>query len=128
MDRISLLQINVTCLPVQEVKGHTLDIVMVPFTGEAHGSGFNGHVIGTGVDTQKYDKNGRGVLSARYMLEGHDAAGQKCRIFIENEGTGEWHPRIVTDSELLADWETAVLSATVDPAEGGVTVRIYKER
>lgn len=122
-----ILEIEVTCLPPLSVRGHTLDVVMVPFTGKARGPYFSGRVVGTGVDTQKYQKDGTGFLSARYMLEGADAAGTPCRVFIENQGSGEWRPRLVTDSPLLASWEEEGARATVDPAPGGVLVRIYKE-
>ena len=68
-------------------------------------------------------------LSARYMLEGKDAQGNACRIFIENQGNGETglHPKIVTDSPLLKEWEECRLSSTVEGAPGGVTVRIFRE-
>ena len=128
MDSECILEIDVTCLPAYAVKGHTMDVVMIPFTGEAHGPYFTGRVLGTGCDTQKYGKDGRGRLSARYMLEGRDAAGAECRVFIENEGEGEWHPKLVTDSECLKAWEETPLRATVEPAENGVTVRIFRDR
>ena len=84
-------------------------------------------MTGTGVDTQTIE-NGGITLSARYMMEGKDAEGNPCRIFVENQGNGEsgFHPMIVTDSALLREWETAELSATVEGAPGGVTVRIYR--
>ena len=122
-----ILKIDVTCLPVFAVKGQNRDVVMVPFTAAASGPYFTGATIGPCVDTQKYEKDGKGFLSARYMLEGVDASGQKCRIFIENQGFGEWHPALVTDSALLGPWETAELRATVDPALEGVTVRVYRK-
>ena len=63
------------------------------------------------------------------MLEGQDAAGNACRIFIENQGGWEngFTPRIVTDSPLLKDWETADLGATVEGIPGGVLVRIFRK-
>ena len=123
-----LLEIDVTCMEAVSVKGHTRGIVMIPFTGEASGPFFTGKVIGEGVDTQKI-VDGKCTLSARYMLEGQDVTGSSCRIFIENEGNDEigFRPKIVTDSAHLSPWETASLTATVTPKEGGVMVRIYRE-
>lgn len=123
-----LLEIHVICHEAYSVKGGDREIVMIPFDGEAEGPAFTGKVIGTGVDTQTI-VNGKAALSARYMLEGRDAAGNACRIFIENQGSWEsgFRPLLVTDSPVLREWEKASLTATVEGAPGGVTVRIFRE-
>ena len=123
-----ILQIKVVCEEALTVKGHTRDIVMIPFSGTATGPDFTGKIIGPGVDTQKIVQNGTPALSARYMLEGTDKAGNACRIFIENEGNwgGEFHPLIVTDSPVLKDWETARLRDTVEGIPGGVMVSVFR--
>ena len=128
MENEILMEIRVRCLEALAVEGGIGKIVMIPFTAEAEGPYFTGKVIGPGVDTQKIGKDGKALLSARYMMEGTDAAGNACRVFVENQGTWEdgFIPRIVTDSPLLADWETARLSATVEGIEGGVLIRIRK--
>ena len=121
-----LMEIRVTCYEPVSVEGKNKKIVMIPFGGEASGEYFNGKVVGTGVDTQKIDPDGKVFLSARYMLEGTDTAGNACRIFVENQGgwdTG-FTPAIVTDSPLLADWETADLYATAEGIPEGVMIRI----
>ena len=127
-ERELLLTIDVMCQEPYEVQGQELKVVMIPFTGRAYGEYFNGEIIGTGVDTQKFRKGESGQLSARYMLKGKDSAGQDCRIFIENSLKDEegWHPVIVTDSPLLSEWEQLQLIASVDGKEGGVLVRIYR--
>ena len=120
-----LLEIHVTCREAVSVEGGSRKIVMVPFDGEAEGPLFTGRIIGTGVDTQTIE-NGRITLSARYMMEGKDAEGNPCRIFVENQGgwdTG-FTPAIVTDSPLLAGWETADLYATAEGIPEGVMIRI----
>ena len=124
-----LLEIQVNILDSLQVKGGARDIVMIPFTGTAGGPWFTGKIIGSGVDTQKISKDGKAVLSARYMLEGTDKSGQACRIFIENQGSFDtgFKPQIVTDSALLSVWETADLYATVEGAPGGVLVRVFRE-
>ena len=122
-----LMEIRVTCHEPVSVEGATRKIVMIPFTGEASGPYFNGSVTGTGVDTQKIEKDGSIMLSARYMLEGTDSAGNACRVFVENQGnwTIGFTPSIVTDSPLLAGWETARLYATADGIPEGVLIRIF---
>ena len=124
-----ILEIDVDCFDAVHIKGNTRDIVMIPFTGKATGPYFSGSVIGEGVDTQKIGKDGECVLSARYALEGRDAEGQTCRVFIENQGSDKagFHPMIVTDSKYLAKWETMALSSTITPKAGGVIVRIYAD-
>lgn len=124
-----LMKIRVRCEEPVSVTGANRKIVMIPFTGEAAGDLFNGQVIGTGVDTQKIDKDDRTFLSARYMLEGQDAEGNPCRVFVENQGNWEtgFRPTIVTDSPLLAGWETAELYATAEGIPKGVLISIYRK-
>ena len=122
-----LMEIRVTCLEPVSVDGVNRKIVMIPFTGEASGPYFKGSVIGTGTDTQKIEKDGSFMLSARSMLEGTDSDGKACRVFIENQGnwTAGLTPTVVTDSPLLAWWETARLYATADGIPEGVLIRIF---
>ena len=123
------MEIHVDCGEAVSVRGQETAVVMIPFTGTTEGPYFSGRTVGAGVDTQRIGQDGTARLSARYMLEGQDAAGNACRIFIENQGSGKegFTPRIVTDSPLLKDWETADLSATVEGAPGGVLVRIFRK-
>ena len=126
-----LMEITVACEEPVSVAGANRTVVMIPFTAEASGPYFTGRVTGPGVDTQKIEKGGIPRLSARYMLEGTDAAGNACRIFVENQGDFEngFIPSVVTDSPLLAGWETADLYATAEGIPGGVIIRIcQKER
>ena len=64
------------------------------------------------------------------MLSGRDMTGDECKIFVENESRadGKIHPVIVTDSEALAFLETAELYSEIEPADGGVTVKIFTEK
>ena len=59
------------------------------------------------------------------MIEGVDFEGKKCKVFVENNVSGEsWKPSIVTDSEVLKDWESSNLRSTVEGVDGGVIVKI----
>jgi hypothetical protein len=110
------------------VKGKDVDICMLPFTGTADGPYFNGVVLGEGVDTQTISHDGKVKFSARYMLEGTDYKGSKCRVFIENNGESldKLTPVMVTDSEALQELAANGLSAVVTPNEVGVEVKVYK--
>ncbi len=124
-----VLSVDVQCHEGISVKGQETEIVMNPITGRAFCEHFNGEIIGTGVDTQKFDlKSEEGILSARYMLQGTDKGGNACRIFIENSQHDEdgWHPMIVTDSRYLSEWEHLNMTAAVEGTENGVLVRIYR--
>lgn len=126
-----LLTIEAVFREALTVSGSEEKIVMITFSGTAHSEHFSGEITGTGTDTQKYDlKSGECSFSARYMLQGTDKNGQKCRIFIENQqqNNSGWLPKIVTDSQYLRSWETLPLTASVDADDKGVTVRIYTEQ
>ena len=123
-----IMEIRVQLQEALQVQGKKRKIVMIPFTGEAKGPNFTGRVVSPGVDTQTISWNGALRLSARYMLEGTDGAGNPCRVFIENEGSWDagFRPRIVTDSPLLQALEDAPLTATVEGIPGGVLVSIFQ--
>ena len=124
-----ILIISIKCEEPDIVNGNTQDIVMIPFVGTSESRFFSGKILGTGIDTQKIQKDGEVFLSARYMLEGTDFSGQKCRIFIENQGSDMscCKPTVITDSKALSGLETLPLKSVVEPTAEGVTVRIYKE-
>jgi len=115
---------------------HGDSVVMIPFTGHATGTYFEGKVLDGGVDTQIIERNGRHRLSARYMLRGTDHAGQECELYIENNGEIDpaltdvlfrTSPRIVTNSRALAFLNDSALIGEGVPAESGVEIRIYRE-
>lgn len=87
---------------------------MVLFDGECDCENFKGKVMPGGVDTQHYYAEGKGRISARYMLEGVDKDGNPCKIFIQNDGEHDngflsTTPKVYTDSEALRWLEDADL-------------------
>ena len=128
MSKRLILTVNVTTYPAQGVEGSLAEVVMIPFSAEAVGDYFTGRTIFNGTDTQ-ISKDGNFFLSARYLLEGTDCAGTRCRLFIENVGTSldRCTPTVITDSRELAFLENAKLSSIVESAENGVIVRIFTE-
>lgn len=134
MCRKEILKIAVTVNGAEEVKGKTGEAVMIRFGGTCDTEFFHGKILAGGVDTQQERYPDPRAMSARYMLEGTDYAGQTCRIFIENLGTpvpdaGDLvtRPAIFTDSEALSWLETAHLSGLLTPMEGGLYVHIFAE-
>lgn len=129
-----ILEIRVRITGEQRVQGCTGGAGMVLFGGTADSAFFHGVILPGGVDTQK-EEHGVRSLSARYLLEGTDAAGQHCRIFIENnavlpapgaEDAPPMHtqPRVFTDSAALQWLETAPLDGLLYPAADGVRICI----
>ncbi len=128
MSKKSILTINVRTYAAEVLGSDSARVVMIPFDGEAVGEYFCGKTVGQSVDTQ-ISKEGSFSLSARYMLEGTDFNGNKCRLFIENNGTSmdNCKPVIYTDSRALSFLENALLSSDAECVENGVIVRIYME-
>jgi hypothetical protein len=111
-------------------------VVMIAFKGRVAGKYFTGQVLDGGVDTQVIGKGGgRHTLSARYMLEGVDHAGESCKIYIENNGDARSYrdgilfrtqPRMITNSKALSFLNEDVLVGEGRPTESGVDITIYR--
>ncbi len=128
MSKKLVLTINVRTYVAEVLESDSARVVMIPFDGEAVGEYFSGKTVGQSVDTQ-IANGGNYSLSARYMLEGTDFNGKKCRLFIENNGASmdNCKPIIYTDSNALSFLENTELSSVVECVENGVVVRIYME-
>lgn len=112
------------------------NVTMIPFCGEVKSKLFEGNVLPGAVDTQVTSSNGTDrVLSARYMLEGTDFSGQKCKIYIENTGVMyadistdaplfTTNPKIITDSKALDFLNNDFFVSQGIPSENGITVII----
>lgn len=130
MSKELLMKINVTTgEPVTVTDGQTT-VSMVPFSGAAESELFTGAVLDGAYDTQRSDSGGRCHLSARYVLEGRDISGERCRMFIENNGVfgeGDTAPVIVSDGRMTGWLSRARLSGSVEDTDEGVTVSIFEE-
>lgn len=124
-----ILTVNVTIKEIIEMENQDAIVKMILFDGESHCDIFNGMVLNGGVDTQVIEKSGKSRISARYLLEGQDASGEKCRIFIENNGTInedgkiETVPVIMTDSKRIKWIEKEIVYGDVVPDENGIKIR-----
>jgi len=127
--------VDINAEQVSRLQGLAGEVAMIPFSGTVTGELFNGRVLPGGVDTQTVDRNGVRHMSARYMLEGVDRAGEPCRIYIDNDGwfTGVMEipfrtlPTFFTDSKALAPYLHGNLFRTEGhPRDGGVTIKVYE--
>jgi len=115
------------------LKTPTAEVTMIPFTGTVRGEIFNGRVLRGGTDTQRVNLSGVRHMSARYMLDGEDYTGAKCRIFVENNGWFEEMkmpfktvPTFVTDSAALAPYlHQNRFRGEGHPWENGVCIRMF---
>jgi len=129
-----VLTIYVKVTEVYEVKGKIGEASMLHFEGYADCENVKGVILPGGVDTQKEFYGNNRVLSARYIIDGIDGAGEKCRIFIENIGIIQdggqikTTPKIITDSVHLSYLETAALEGVIefgDTVDRGIIIHIY---
>lgn len=103
------------------------------FHGTSDSAYFHGTILSGGVDCQRKTGKGPLRLSARYVLEGTDCTGKKCKVFIENNGYEapdgmRTAPTIITDSEVLSGMTHGALSGEITGSgDGTVEIRIYAE-
>ena len=130
---MEVLRIKVYLTDHITVDGHADKAVMLPFTGECDCPLFRGKILTGGVDTQRIQADGAGVLSARYALEGTDNQGRACRLFIENSAIIEadcevvTYPTIRTDSESLRWLETADLTGHIEDHADHIEIVLSSE-
>jgi len=111
-------------------------VTMISFKGQVTGKYFEGEILDGGVDTQVIGRLGsRHTLSARYMLEGKDHAGVRCKVYIENNGNMNYnsknvlfrsYPKVITDSKALAFLNDDILVAEGRSTESGLDIIIYR--
>jgi len=115
------------------LKSEKGQINMIVFDGFIDAPFFKGEILSGACDTQKYLPGEKGALSARYMLEGLDEAGNKTRIFIENnaflskDGSWKTRPFIMTDNPRLMWLSDLPLTGAIEGAENGVIIHFYGE-
>lgn len=128
MEGTLIFTINVTLYDTYHLEGSETSVNMIAFSAVIDDELFRGSTVTNGFDTQLCTAESFS-LSARYMLEGTDRSGSKCRIFIENNGTStdNCHPRIFTDSKELSFLEHTKLFSVVLPSDEGVTIKIYSQ-
>jgi hypothetical protein len=128
-----VLTINVEITAIDEIHGSKGEVAMIHFGGYADCELFKGKIMPGAVDTQTEWYGEDRILSARYMLQGTDCAGEECRLFIENnsiglDSNGEMitKPEIITDSKELAWLERADLRGSIRAIPKGIMIIISK--
>ncbi len=129
--RSRLFTLHINCFDSYEVKetGTGRTIRQVLFDGEAEGNVFNGRILPGGVDTQVVESSGEGTLSARYILEGKDADGRLCKMYIDNRGRLSekvTYPTIRSDSAGLDALGNSPLVGYKESDEDGFRIVIYQ--
>lgn len=109
-------------------------VTMIPFAGEATGI-ITGTVRPGGVDVQVTDAAGVCHMCARYIIDGTDANGDPCHLYVENNAYFErgnnpmpFHatPTFMTDSPALAPYfHRAHFRAEGHGASGGVCIKVF---
>lgn len=103
-----------------------MSVSLLSFGGSCDNEFFKGTVLPGGYDCQ-LTEGSQTTLSARYVMEGVDSAGDCCKIFIENNATAGSKlskPKIITDSRTLSFLNTSELIGFLDDS-GPFTIRIF---
>ena len=130
---MEILRIKVTLDGCHELKAAPRAVRMLPFSGSCESPLFRGTILSGGVDTQVDSVPGEGTLNARYMLEGVDAEGKPCKLYIDNgavrrEGRETvTHPRVMTDSKALKWLESAALTGKIESKGDHLEIVIQSE-
>ncbi len=129
IDEVIRLVIRIT--NSQQVKGKRSDADLLFFEGTTDTKWFTGKTLPGGVDTQIQKTGEKRTLSARYILDGVDNQGKKCRLFVENNGiiedNGECKtvPQITTDSEALSWLETVEMYGELEFSGEDIIIHIF---
>ncbi len=100
--------------------------INIYFTGYCETKYFQGIISPMGCDAQEYNQGVQTKMRAEYTLTGMDCNGKKCMIHIVNQKHGaDWKPVIETNSEALAWMQDTDMTAVLEQAESGPTVRIF---
>ena len=137
MNREPVIEVKVEFdQPGMKFETETGEVSMIPFYGTVKGKLFNGIVEPWGVDTQVKNQIGIRHMSARYMLTGIDSAGEKCHIYVENNGwltddrpsrTFRTVPTFMTDSKTLAPYlHRDQFEGQGSVEEDGLWIRFYE--
>ena len=137
MNREPVIEVKVEFdQPGMKFETETGEVSMIPFYGTVKGKLFNGIVEPWGVDTQVKNQIGIRHMSARYMLTGIDSAGEKCHIYVENNGwltddrpsrTFRTVPTFMSDSKTLAPYlHRNQFEGQGSVEEDGLWIRFYE--
>ena len=102
--------------------------MMIGFTCSSNTRDFKGKGLDNFIDTRMQFRGQAQTLSARYILEGTDGDGRKCKVYIENNGIDangiNTEPIIITDNPKWAWIEYAPLHGD-STLSNGFQIHLY---
>ena len=117
------------------MKSSNGSVVFIPFGGSVESELFTGTIRPGAADVQVCNPAGVRHMHARYIFEGVDSKGEKCHLFVDNNGWFERDhmpapfeatPTFMTDSPTLAPYlHGAHFRAEGHGREGGITIKIF---
>ena len=128
-NRQEIMSFRILITHTEEWTEGTATRLNIYFTGYCESAGFKGTIIPEGIDRQTYVNDVRTAMKAEYTLEGLDENRKLCRLHVINEWGGtDFKPVIQTDSKKLGWLNKADLTAVLEGAADGPTVRIFAKR
>ena len=111
-------------------------VTFIPFTATVESPLVSGKTLPGACDVQVENPAGSRNMCAKYMFEGTDSAGNKCRLFVENNGYlaevmrndpyFHAYPKFMTDSPVLGEYLSQQrFRSEVQGRDWGVEIRIY---
>ena len=121
---------------ISHLKATNGTVTMIPFGGSVDSKLFKGEILPGAVDVQVTNAAGIRHMCARYMFEGQDYTGEKCRLFVDNNGYFEPDsrnsapfktcPTLMTDSKALAPYlEGAHFRAEGHMKDDGLHIMVF---
>lgn len=101
LGRTEVMRVDVALTTMKfKLKGAVLDWD-IPFGGKALGRFFEG-TVRDGAHDQRYYGIGVKEITADYIIDGKDCAGEECQVHVINRGVpGGWKPTMTTTSKAL---------------------------
>lgn len=121
MKKELVIEVSVVVDSCNRLEDSDVLVQQVGFHGTFWSIAGSGTILPGGVDTQVKLEDGPMTLSARYMMEGTDEAGNTFLIYVENNATMDapgdncTHPQVLTNCEKLKYLETADLMGELEP-------------
>jgi hypothetical protein len=101
---------------------------ILEFAGYIDSQIFSGTTVAGAHHTETYAGSDHVRTHIEYELHGADSDGRFCRLHIVNHRTPDgWRPAITADGAGMAWLRDATLSAVVEPASDGPTIRFFAD-
>ena len=123
-----VLTVRVLITHIDEEKTAESAMKKIYFTGFCESESFTGTIMSEGCDVNETEPGKSVKIRAEYTITGLDRDGNRAELHVVNSNRGdEFKPVITTENESLRWLEEAELTAVLEHAKGGPTVRIYSD-